>query len=189
MRTPKIIQLYKLIYLITTKNNKIFINKLPLNNTPLDSDAWLSGFLDADGCFTIRVTQNKHCLTKKISVMLAFVQKTTSLNNDSLLCIIKKISEFINCNLKTTTNYKHLQYAARTANIKGNIAIKEYLNKYPLFSGKYLDFSVWKKVFNMIVNKKHKNNAETIIKFKSTINSRKTYFNWNHLNKFYTYKG
>jgi hypothetical protein len=72
--------------------------------------------------------------------MLALVQKSISLNKDSLLDIMTKISQFLNCNLKTTTKYKHLQYSARTANLEGNLAVKKYLNKYPLFSGKYLDF-------------------------------------------------
>jgi len=188
MRTPKVIQLYKLIDWLKTKNNNISINKLSLNNASLDSDAWLSGFIDADGCFTIRVTQNKHCSTKKISVMLALVQKSINLNKDSLLDIMTKISQFLNCNLKTTIKYKYLQYSARTANLNGNILIKEYINKYPLFSGKYLDFLIWEKVLTMIINKKHKKNAEVIIKLKANMNSKRTYFNWNHLNNFYNYK-
>ena len=185
MRTPKVIQLYKLIDWLKTKNNNISINKLSLNNASLDSDAWLSGFIDADGCFTIRVTQNKHCSTKKISVMLALVQKSINLNKDSLLDIMTKISQFLNCNLKTTIKYKYLQYSARTANLNGNILIQEYINKYPLFSGKYLDFLIWEKVLIMIINKKHKKNAEVIIKLKANMNSKRTYFNWNHLNNFY----
>lgn len=152
MRTPKIVQLYKLIDWISTKG--ITINKLPLDNSPLDSNAWLSGLIDAAyGCFTVRVTQNKHCSTKKISVMLALVQKTVSLNNDSFLNNMTKISQFLLCNLKTTTRSKHPQYSARTANLKGNLVVKEYLNKYPLFSGKYLDFLAWEKVLVMMVNK------------------------------------
>jgi len=139
MRTPKIVQLYKLIDRMAIKGSSII--KLPLDNSPLNSNAWLSGFIDADGCFTIRVTQNKHCLTKKIAVMLAIVQKTVSLNNDSLLDIMTQISKFLNCNLKTVAQAKqHLRYSARTGNLQGNLAVKDYLNKYPLFSGKYLDY-------------------------------------------------
>ncbi len=72
--------------------------------------------------------------------MLSLVQKTVSLNNDSLLNIMTKISQFLLCNLKTTTRFNLPQYSARTANLEGNLVVKEYLNKYPLFSGKYLDY-------------------------------------------------
>lgn len=189
MRTPKIVQLYKLIDLISTKGERpTTINKLPIDNTSLDSNAWLSGFIDADGCFSVRVSQNKHCSTKKIAVMLALAQKTVSLNNDSLLDIMTKISIFLDSNLKTTCQHKHPQYLVRTCNLKGNLAVRAYLTKYPLFSGKYLDFLVWEKVLIMMVNKEHKKNAEAIIKLKESMNSRRTHFNWNHLNKFYPYK-
>lgn len=63
---------------------------------------------------------------KKISVMLALVQKTISLNNASLLDILTKISEFLLCNLKTTTQGIDPQYSASPAKIKGNIAVKNY---------------------------------------------------------------
>ena len=74
--------------------------------------------------------------------MLALAQKTVSLNNDSLLDIMTKISIFLNCNLKTTCQNRHPQYLARTCNLKGNLVVRAYLTKYPLFSGKYLDFLV-----------------------------------------------
>lgn len=72
--------------------------------------------------------------------MLALVQKTVSLNNDDLLDIMTKISKFLECNLKTTFYTKHPQYSARTSNLKGNLVVRAYLKRYPLFSGKYLDF-------------------------------------------------
>lgn len=43
----------------------------------------------------MRVSQNKHCSTKKISVSLGLAQKTVSLNNDSLLDIMSYISSFL----------------------------------------------------------------------------------------------
>ena len=49
MRTPKICILYKLIDRLNNLNYKIC--KLPLDNSLISSNAWLSGFLYADGCF------------------------------------------------------------------------------------------------------------------------------------------
>ena len=188
MRTPKIIQLYKLIDWISTKGeNHSVLQKLPLDNIPLNSNAWLSGFIDTDGSFRVRVSQNKHCSTKKIAVSLALAQKTVNLNNDSLLDIMSSISSFFESNLKTTKQNKHPQYLARTVNLKGNMAVRTYLMEYPLFSSKYLDFLVWEKVLIMMVNKEHKKNVENIMKLKESMNSRRTYFNWNHLNSFYFY--
>ena len=86
-------------------------------------------------------------------------KKTVSLNNDSLLDIMTKISILLECNVKTVTRTKHAQYWVRTVNLKGNLALRTYLNKYPLFSGKYLDFLDWEKVLVMMVNKEHKNNV------------------------------
>lgn len=42
MKTPKINQLYNLIYYIYTRGFNI--KKLPLNNSSLNSNGWLSGF-------------------------------------------------------------------------------------------------------------------------------------------------
>ena len=55
-RTPKIDQLFPEAKLIDWMNKKhsMDITKLPLNDTPILNDSWLSGFIDADGCFYIR---------------------------------------------------------------------------------------------------------------------------------------
>lgn len=34
------------------------INKLPLNNDPIYSDAWLSGMIESDGHFSVRTTMS-----------------------------------------------------------------------------------------------------------------------------------
>lgn len=48
MKTPKINNLYNLIdYFQKYKN--INIDKKPLNNQPLESNSWLSGFIEGDG--------------------------------------------------------------------------------------------------------------------------------------------
>ena len=56
MRTPKINQLYNLIDYINARGFNI--NKLPLDNSSLNSNAWLSGIIEADGHFAVRVSKN-----------------------------------------------------------------------------------------------------------------------------------
>ena len=61
IRTPKIYQLNKLSDYL---NNKGYdINKYPLDLTPLNSNAWLSGFIEAEGHFSVRVSTDSclHC--------------------------------------------------------------------------------------------------------------------------------
>ena len=55
MRTPKIHSLYKLIDWLNNSKNTNWVKK-PLNDSPLISNPWLSGFLEADGSFQIRTT-------------------------------------------------------------------------------------------------------------------------------------
>lgn len=52
-RIPKIDQLHKLIDWMNKKHS-LNIKKLPLHNSSLLKNYWLSGFISADGCFYIR---------------------------------------------------------------------------------------------------------------------------------------
>jgi hypothetical protein len=67
MRTPKINQLYKLIDYLNNKGYNI--NKYPLDNSSLNYNAWLSGFIDADGHFFVIVSIDENKL-KRIACTL-----------------------------------------------------------------------------------------------------------------------
>lgn len=54
MRTPKINQLYQLIDWLN--NFEFNIEKKPLDSSPLNSNAWLSGLIDSDGHFSVRAS-------------------------------------------------------------------------------------------------------------------------------------
>lgn len=183
MRTPKIKQLYKLINRINEKLN-CGLNKLPVDKSDLGSNAWLSGFLDADGCFYVRNSQNKHTKTKKIACMLELAQKRFAVNNEDMLDIMRAISEFLLTKLKFRS--KSNQYWIRTTNIESNLKLIDYLTKYPLFSSKYLDYMDWNKIIQLKINKKYKNNLDLVLKYKNGMNSKRSFFVWNHLNRFYS---
>jgi len=180
MRTLKIEQLHKLIDLINNKNNNN-ITPLPLDNSSLDSNAWLSGIIEADGCFYVRYSQNKHAKTKKIACMLELAQKRININNKDQIEIMNKISKFLLTKLKIRKN----QYWIKTTTFESNLKLLEYLNKYPLFSSKYMDYITWSKILKLMIKKEDKNNLQKILKYKENMNSKRTLFKWDHLNKFY----
>ena len=95
------------------------------------------------------------------------------------------IGEYLLCKVKETkSNSKNPQHRFRTTSLAGNIVLKFYLLKYPLFSSKYLDSKDWMEVLNYFENKEHKNKYNEIIQIKSSMNDRRTFFNWNQIKEF-----
>ena len=59
MRTPKIAALDRLITFFHLYHPLLHVDNLkPLDTSPLDSNAWLSGMWDADGGFLITISKN-----------------------------------------------------------------------------------------------------------------------------------
>lgn len=79
----------------------------------------------------------------------------------------------------------HPQYRIRTTSLKGNLSLESYLNNFPLFSSKYLDYKDWIKVLDYFKLNDYKSNLDSITSIKSGMNDRRTVFNWDHLNNFY----
>jgi hypothetical protein len=79
------------------------------------------------------------------------------------------------------------EYRVRTVNLKGNLILIDYLDKFPLFSSKILNYKDWIKVLNYFKNKEQTKSEflKEIIKIKSNMNDKRTNFYWDHLQKFY----
>ena len=86
---------------------------------------------------------------------------------------------------KNRTNY--LEYVIKTSKIESNLILISYLEKYPLFSSKYLNYNDWKLVVNLIANKKHKTMQEKdeIRLIRDGMNNNRTQFIWDQLLFFY----
>lgn len=187
MRTPKIYSLYKLIDFYKIKN--INIEKKPLNNSPLESNGWLSGFIEADGSFQVRSTLSGKY--PKYECKLEISQRQTDhkgFNNQEFL---KKIADYFYTEVKETRlNRSTPEYRVRTTNLQGNNQVKNYLIKYPLFGTKYLDSIDWMKVVDIFNNGEHKTELgkEKILNIKSNMNIKRTVFTWDHLQNFYKLK-
>jgi hypothetical protein len=127
--------------------NKIdFIDKLIL---PSISDAWLSGFTDAEGCFNINIGVRKNTVNGH-RVILRFLldQKDAYLT----LLNIRNLFGFGKVSLRSKTN-SIFRYTNNS--FKGLIPVVSYFNNYPLKTKKSLSLDNWSKVYNMVNNKEH----------------------------------
>ena len=130
------------------------INKVSLDN------AWLSGFTDAEGCFTCS----------------AFLNKTTNKHIVTVRYIIsqKDDIEFSNHLANLINGYvSHLKsyggYNTVVNSTKLSIIIK-YINNFPLQTKKHISYIRWLKVHQKVINKEHLT-TEGLEKIKSLIKS------------------
>jgi len=185
IRTPKIGQLEALINWLN-KNHNTNILLLPICDSSLLSDAWLSGFIDADGSFSIQYTKKENAKKRKISCRLRVEQRMIDpSSNNSYFNILNKIATFLLCNLLTrkqsTTGNTYFTLTA--SSLESLKVIIDYFNKYPLYSSKYLDYKDWEIVAKLRLNNEHytKYGISKVELAKNSMNNSRTYFNWDHL--------
>ena len=186
MRTLKINSLYKLIDWLNNKNPNLNSIKLPLNNKSLKKDAWLSEIIESDGHFSVRTTIiGKY---PQIECKFELRQRQKDHLGYSNEIFLANIAKFLNTSLKNIReNTPHPQYRLRTVSLETNLILVNYLNEYPLFGSKFLDFNDWKEILNLFITrfKYSQENVDKVLNLKSEMNDRRTIFTWNHLNKFY----
>ena len=110
---------------------------MPLNSSPLLESAWLSGFIEADGHFSLRYTeQTKHPLRVACKFELTQAQK-----DGDCLFFMAAIASAFGTKLKAIReDREHPQYRLRTHSLQSNRTVIAYLTNFPLFSSKSLDF-------------------------------------------------
>lgn len=184
LRTPKINAFHKLIDFLNQKE-KAFNNiiKLPLDNSPINSNAWLAGFIDSDGCFSI-----KGFSSDKLRTYLAFQfylpQRVNDVSGESLEKLMQNIADFLNTKLRVRTfKEKYSQFVINTSSIESNKILINYLNTYPLLSSKYLDYKDWEKALNLYISKLHRDPIylAKIKTLKLNMNTGRSVFNWYHI--------
>jgi hypothetical protein len=190
LRTPKIHSLWNLIDWLNNKNVKLNINKKDLNNSYLFDNSWLSGFIEADGDFSVRNTiRNTINNTKsKVECKFELSQRQNDHRGNNNLFFLNEIAKLlITCVKSIRMNTLQPQYRVRTKNLRGNIVLENYLTAYPLFGSKYLDCIDWLKVLNLFKNGEHKNKTglDKINSIKLNMNDNRTIFIWDHLQNFY----
>lgn len=180
-RTPKINALHNMIDFLNNKGDKI--KKLPLDNSSLDSNAWLAGFIDSDGNFSIKGFSSEKLRTY-LALQFYLSQRVNDISGESLEKLMNNIAEFLNTKLRTRTlKEKYSQFVVNTSSITSNKILINYLNTYPLLSSKYLDYRDWEKALDLYEKKLHRNPVylEKIRTLKLNMNNSRSIFNWSHL--------
>ena len=121
------------------------LEKLPLDNSKLESNAWLSGFSEGDSTFQIRITEGpkyNHISTYyeisqgRLDLELLEGYKDVMQNIANLF--LGTLSEIYLSKFDRSGKQKF--FRARSTSKLGASKVINYFNKFPLFSSKYLDF-------------------------------------------------
>lgn len=199
MRTPKIEALHRAINWFNEFHNSD-INCFNLDLSPINSNAWLSGFTDGDGNFSISLIDRKKngkSTSKRVQTFFRLelrqtYHRETSIEQggSSYFNILNKIASYLNVNLLSRTREREdkLFYAFMVIshNQVSNEKVIEYFNQFPLFSSKFLSFKDWSYVVKLskLRNGKAITSKEIseIIKIKSQFNNKRNSFDFEHLN-------
>lgn len=122
---------------------------LESNIIPSFSNAWLSGFIDAEGCFSARV---KHCRTSKLGKNL-LVDFTIAQKKDILILIRNLLDVVKDTNIRFDPSWQGYQFYL--SNKKLLIRLISYLKVYRLKSKKNIDFVIFTKIHTLGINKNH----------------------------------
>lgn len=190
LRGPKIEHFKILINWMNNYKGFGFICK-PKDNSNILENSWLSGFIDAEGSFDIRVSLIKNGALKD-RVAARFRLEQQMIDPKSLLYysdLFLLISKSLLVNLTISThNVTNKYFLISLSSQKARLILVEYLDKYPLFTSKFLNYKDWCECHYLITNKTHLTNKgiETALLKKSQMNNKRISYNWNHLSQFYT---
>jgi hypothetical protein len=119
--------------------DKIFLTNIILNKPSLN-DAWLSGFIDAEGCFRLKIEK-----TGSLKIIFEISQ-----NDEQILLNIKEILNITSNLTKNKNTWKLSIYSKENRE-----SLIKYLEQYPLKSHKQFAYEKWKEINNLVNNKEN----------------------------------
>jgi len=132
--------------------NMVSIPKIILNPIkPTLKDSWISGFTDAEGCFSVNVYNGKN-KTKLSRCRFILDQK----DGKELLMFIQGILKYGCVNLRSeVNNVFRLTVSMNNPLRKDFKLLVDYFHRFPLKTSKKFNFELWCKVLDLIRLKKH----------------------------------
>lgn len=194
MRTPKIEALHRAICWINEHDNTD-IPCLGLDLSPLESNSWLAGFTDADGCFSIAVydlKKNGNFLRTRVLTSFRIEVKqdysrevTLDQGGSSYFNILSEIAAFFTVNLYTRIRKKEdkvfYAFAVVAQSSRSYDIVRKYFDSYPLYSSKYIAYKDWCIVQDLHKGGLDKDKLDKIKIIKNNFNSKRKVFDFSHL--------
>jgi len=155
--------------------------------------------LEADGNFYCTFNLNTKGIATQVKHYMRIEQKATygkstklPLEINSNFHIMDKIREFLGIKnvskrQRIRENFVELSYEVRTSKKASCEILINYLSTYPLFSSKHQDFLSWYEFHQIRMSKEYTTikGTKKLICLKNGMNTLRTQFNWDSLNKFY----
>ena len=142
---------------------------LNLNNDSISkllTPNWVTGFTDAEGCFSVILT--KLPTVRKWRIIVSFEINLHSKD----ISVLYKIKDFFGVGSINFRNNKNIcVYRVNKLNDLVKVIIPHFYN-YALITKKYSDFVLWSKVVELMVTKKHltTNGFNTVLSYYASIN-------------------
>jgi len=143
--------------LFYSKSLPIFIESC---KEPTLNDAWLCGFTDAEGCFSVKINNAKHIFYVEVIFILDQKNAEVLLNKIALLlnttgkAKLRTVNKHIKS--KNLTDYINTMFRlsvyCNDRKKPSYSIISSYFNKYPLKTSKQESFNKWSKIFEIVAN-------------------------------------
>uniref|UniRef100_UPI0028E0A2EF hypothetical protein n=1 Tax=Perenniporia fraxinea TaxID=1350006 RepID=UPI0028E0A2EF len=154
---------------LSTPGSKIYglcptITLITTLSKPSLTNAWLSGFTDAEGCFNVSLTKRENTVTGyRVNLRFLLDQK----NSLYLLTLIRDLFGYGKVIVRSKDMYR---FYCNT--FVGLTSVHSYFNLFPLRSKKAVSYANWLKVHKMVLNKEHltTQGLERVRAIKKTIN-------------------
>lgn len=190
LRSPKAYQIALIIHWLNQKNHSN-IEILPLNKSNISDDAWLAGFIDADGSFGVErlgIYKQVVCKFRLAQRMnLPASAEAPSERNQSYKPLMNKIANYLGVKLnlrkQTVVPTNRFYYIVSMSSANSKRILRSYLECYSLLTSKHLDYKAWCCVDDLMLIKNHtsEKGQQEITKLKSSMNKQRTVYNWDHL--------
>ena len=131
---------------------------------PSLTNAWLSGFTDAEGCFNVSITKRANTVSGfRINLRFILDQK----NSLYLLTFIRDLFGYGKVIVRSKDMYRFY-----CDTFIGLSSVNSYFSSFPLKSKKSISYAYWFKVYKMVINKEHltTQGLERVRTIKKTIN-------------------
>lgn len=177
VKTNNKYQQLKNLYMYLSSKPEISLQRstppqLPINNVLIGSDYWLSGFIEAEGCFYIRTTKTQ----KRIRVTFEFSLVQNEINKS----VMDSIANFLEVPQSVVKSEN--QYRVRTTSFKSVELLCTYMRSYQIFGSKWMDYQDWENGYKY--HKKIDDVQQSYlfnVNLKTGMNTNRRSFQWNHL--------